>query len=164
MKKILFILALFSLLFGGFSIAAQGLGFSQTVVGMNNVLNAAPGTAVWMNEKLSVLMWTSNGAATSSYNFVVVSNSGEVIKDLASIPGFGGIRLNTMSAVDFIKWMETSGFKQVSPAALPACIPQAIASAKSVIFAPRSLFSPVIILPATILAPFMPTPDGGYKS
>lgn len=125
---------LVAIVFGaGTGIEAASL--ASTVKGMVNALNEGAGTAIWHNTATNLIVMMS--PVKNAYQFTILSGNGEIIKDLTAIPGFSGQNLAVYKAVDFVKWMEQSGFSRLTATGLKSlypAVPTAIATAQTSIW------------------------------
>lgn len=112
MKKLAWFFILFSIIsYLGISI----MGVGETAIGVSKVLSGSPGTFIYAKDAFYVFGWYSN----SQYAFLLAKDTGEFIRNLDMIPGMNGQRIDMFTAIDFIRFLEGKGFKQVSPQELP---------------------------------------------
>lgn len=149
--RFILVLALLGIVFGaGTGIEAASL--ASTVKAMAYAVNEGAGSAIWHNASTNMVVLMA--PVKSAYQFTILSTNGEIIRDLTSIPGFSGQNLSVYKAVDFVKWMEQSGYSQITATELKAmypAIPTAIATAQASIWGmvlntAKSLTCPMFII------------------
>jgi hypothetical protein len=142
-------LSIFILLLALISLACASvypLDFYSTVAGMRAAAAGKSGTAIYAGQNLYVMIWPHRG----QYAFAVINQQGDVVDDLLRMVNANGVNVFRMS--DLIKWMESNGFRQVDPKALPVNITTVLLSEMMAAVArgSRSLITPILI-PADIL-------------
>ena len=159
--RFILVLALLGIVFGaGTGIEAASL--ASTVKAMAYAVNEGAGSAIWHNASTNMVVLMA--PVKSAYQFTILSTNGEIIRDLTSIPGFSGQNLSVYKAVDFVKWMEQSGYSQITATELKAmypAIPTAIAAAQASIWGmvlntAKSLTCPMFIILTGDVADMVP--------
>ncbi len=142
-------LSILMLLIGLVSLACASvypLNFYSTVAGMRAAAAGRSGTAIYEGHNLYVMIWPHRG----QYAFAVINQQGDLVDDLLRMVNANGVNVYRMS--DLIRWMESNGFRQVDPKALPVSITSVLLSQvmAAVANGSRALITP-LILPAGAL-------------
>ncbi len=161
--RFILVLALLGIVFGAAGTGIEAASLASTVKAMAYAVNEGAGSAIWHNPSTNMVVLMA--PVKSAYQFTILSTNGEIIRDLTSIPGFSGQNLSVYKAVDFVKWMEQSGYSQITATGLKAmypAIPTAIAAAQASIWgmvlntAIKSLTCPMFIILTGDVADMVP--------
>lgn len=144
MKILRVLLAIVFVLISLFAIGRMGAG--ATVRGMRQVIQEAPGTAIYTDGRAYMLLWQQG----VDYAWTVVNGAGQADKI--------SIRLDVTTASNLIRDLEANGFRRIGVESLPVNLVSAL-SGYSWIAALQSLPN-VIVVPVTVLTPASVVEEG----
>ena len=155
---ILMVVLFISLLFGGLGVnQVNAVSTAKTIYGIGDALHGASGTYIYVKDSMYVFGWLP---AANEARWAIINADKIGIVDWAT---FTGNRSNLKTAGDFIKMLEESGYKLISPESVPASIKIAVDAATLSVIGGSLIKMPMFVLPMSIFDEFQPTPDGGFK-
>lgn len=113
MKKLLSFVMVVLLLLAALFAALKPVDFYATLNGMRKVVEGAPGTFIYGKGNLIVMGWLQG----AQWAWVTVTKDGSVMGDLKQ--ACNGQACDWKTFASFIRWLETQGFEQMLPSALP---------------------------------------------
>lgn len=141
MKKLLCVLCLVAVVFGGI----QSLGFGQTISSARHVVNNPGFGSILQNAKLVVITWPYKG----NWAFVVFPRAGSTLEDVMNF--HKGMVVDAGTEVDMVKHWLSDGFVQIDNSEMPPEVSKTLYSAWAYLtgisnFVPALWFIPVGIL------------------
>lgn len=125
------------------------IGTAETISGLRSVVQGLPGTMLYQLENQVLMAWPKGG---TQYAFAVMQTNGAPVSEILTI---NGKAVSTYRMVDLVKALESSGWKAITPGALPALMVEALTAytVELVALGMQSLPS-VIVVPMLFLTPY----------
>jgi hypothetical protein len=150
MKKLFgFVMVIVLVVLAAFA-AVKPVDFYATLNGMRSVVEGQPGTFAYAKDNLIVMSWPKG----SQWAFVTVTRDGSVFNDLKSL--CNGQKCDWRTFTDFVRWLETMGFQQMLPEALPVGMVTTLSGWGTVMITIGARALPnMVLIPAMLVEPNM---------
>ncbi len=99
-------------------VEVQTVGLGETLAGIQAAVQGQPGTFIMESDRLVLVAW----ARSNSWCFASFSKQGKPVIDLLSEMGWNAQAVDTFSFSDFVKSLEASGWKTITPDKLPPAL------------------------------------------